>query len=320
MKTAWILAIALTLGTVTLAGAQTWPSKPVTMVLGYPAGSGIDIVARYLADSLRERTGQPFIVDNKPGSFANIGAQAVARAAPDGYTMFFTTTSTHAANIHLYKSIGYDPVKDFTPITTIATLGFVVLVNPSKVPVSSVSELTGFVLARPGKVSYGSASATGRIAAELYQSMTGTNMTFIPYKGGQQALLDLLGGDIQVLYLDATAAIPHMNAGKVRALAVTNANRISAAPEVPTMAQAGLAGYELESWFAVFFPAKAPRDITQKLAELCNASMTSEKGRAFLTKLGADPYTGSPESLAKLVEKDLAKWGKIIKSAGIEPE
>ena len=320
MKLLRIVLLSLAAALAAHASAQTWPARPVTIVLGYPAGSGIDVVTRFLADSLRERTGVPFIVDNKPGSFANIGARAVAGAASDGYTMFFTTTSTHAANIHLYKSIGYDPVKDFTPITTVATLGFMLVINPVKLPVTSVSELTSYLKAHPGKVAYGSASATGRVAAELYQAMTGTNMTFIPYKAGQQATLDLLSGDLQVLFLDATAAVPHMRAGKIRALAVTNANRVSAAPEVPTMAEAGLPGYELESWFAVFFPAKAPRDITQKVAELCNASMTSEKGRAFLTKLGADPYPGSSEALARLVEKDLAKWGKIIKNAGIEPE
>jgi tripartite-type tricarboxylate transporter receptor subunit TctC len=311
-----VLALTLPIG----AGAQTWPSKAVTVIVGYPAGSGIDTVARFLAENLRERTGQPFIVENRPGPFGNTGGQIVARAAPDGYTMLFTPSSTHAANIHLFKKLGFDPVKDFTPVTTIATLGFVLLINPATVPVNSVAELTEYARARPGTLAYGSGAAVGRVAAELYRSLSGIDLLYVPYKGVPQAINDLLGGQIHLVFADTTLGLAQARAGKLRALAVTNRQRFSAAPEIPTMMEAGVPGYDLGAWFAVFLPANAPKDVSQKLAELCGASMTTDKAREFLRKLGADPFPGSPESLAKLVESEIAKWGRLIRAAGIEAE
>ena len=315
-----ILPALLSLALAVPAIGQTWPVKPVTMVVGYPAGSGIDTVARFLAENLRERTGQPFILENRPGVFANIGAQAVARAAPDGYTMLFTPSSTHAVNIHLLKKLGFDPVNDFTPVTTIATLGFVLLVNPAVVPVNSVAELTEYIRARPGKLAYGSGAAVGRVAAELYRALAGIDLTYVPYKGVPQAINDLIGGEIHVVFADTTLGLAQARGGRVRALAVTNAKRFSAAPDIPTMIEAGVPGYDLGAWFAVFLPANAPRETVQKLADLCNASMTTDKAREFLKKLGADPYPGTPESLARLVVSEMAKWGRLIKAAGIEPE
>jgi tripartite-type tricarboxylate transporter receptor subunit TctC len=304
------------------AAAQTpaWPARAVTMAVGYPAGSGIDAVARFLADGLRERTGQPFIIENRPGAAGNLAAQAVARAAPDGYTVLFTPNSTHAANPHLYRKLAFDPVKDFQPVTTLLTLGFVLIVNPQVVPVSSVAELTDYLKARPDKLAYGSGNATGRIAAEMYRQATGFDAVHVPYKGVPPAITDLLGGQIHFLFADATLGLPQARAGKVRALAVTNGRRVSAAPDLPTMAEAGVRGYELSGWFALFLPAGAPADVTQRLADHANAIMTSEKGRAFLKNLGADPFPGSPEQLGKFVEAEIAKWGRIVKAAGIEPE
>jgi tripartite-type tricarboxylate transporter receptor subunit TctC len=290
------------------------------MLLGYPAGSGIDSVARFLAEGLREKTGQPFIVENRPGAVGNLAAQAAAHAQPDGYTMLFTPNSTHAANIHLFRKLGFDPIADFSPVTTLATLGFVLVVNPAAVPVNSVSELTAWIKARPGKLAYGSGNATGRVAAELYRALTGTDAINVPYKGVPPAITDLLGGQIQYLFADATLAIPQARAGKVRALAVTNARRISAAPDLPTMAEAGVAGYELDGWFAAFLPAHAPREIVLKLADLCNAVLTTDRARTFLRNIGADPFPGSPESLARHVVSETEKWGRIVKAAGIEPE
>lgn len=314
------LAAALTILLAAASHAQTWPAKPVTMLVGYPAGSGIDNVARFLAENLRERTGLPFLIENKPGALGNIAAQTVARAAPDGYTVLFTPNSTHAANPHLFKNLGFDPIQDFTPVTTLLTLGFVLVVNPATVPVQSVKELTEYVKGRPGKLAYGSGNATGRVAAEMYRGLTGIDALHVPYKGVPPAITDLLGGQIHFIFADATLALPMARSGKIRALAVTNAKRISAAPELPTMAEAGVPGYELSGWFALFLPAKAPREIALKLADHSNAIMTSEKGREFLTRLGADPFPGSPEALARFVESEIAKWGRIVKAAGIEAE
>ena len=315
-----VLLLTLALAFAAPVTAQTWPSKPVTIVVGYPAGGGSDVVARFLAENLRERTGQPFLVENRPGPFGNLGAQYVARAKPDGYTLLYTPNSTHAANIHLFKKLGFDPVKDFTPVTTVLKAGFVLLVNPGAVPVNSVADLTEYIKARPGELAYGVNAATGRIATELYLSLAGLKATYVPYKGAGQALTDLLGGRIHFFFVDAMFGMPQVRGGKVRALAITNGRRSSYAPDIPTMAEGGLTSYDLDTWFALFMPANVPMDIAQKLAEMSNAIVTTEKGREFLSKLGADPYPGSPESLGKLVESDTAKWGRIIKGAGIEPE
>lgn len=298
--------------------AQSWPAKPVTMVVGYPAGSGIDILARFLAENLRERTGQPFIVQNKPGGFGVVAAQSVARTAPDGYTILFGPASI-AVNVHLFKDLGYDPLRDFTPVTTAVSTGFVLLVNPETVPVSSVAELTEYIKARPGKLAYGSGMASGRVAADLYLSLAGLNAMFVPYKGVPPSLNALMAGQIQFIFADSTFGISQARAGKVRALAVTNPQRISAAPDIPTMAESGVPGYDLVGWYAVFLPANAPKEIAHKLATLSNASVTTEKAREFLSKLASDPYPGSPESLAKLLVSEIAKWGRLIKAAGIEP-
>jgi tripartite-type tricarboxylate transporter receptor subunit TctC len=290
------------------------------MLLGYPAGSGIDTVARFLAEGLRSRTGQAFLVENRPGAAGNIAAAAVARAAPDGNTILFTPNSTHGINPSLYKTLGFDPVKDFAPVTTVLSLGFVLVVNPKVVPVNSVAELTEYVKARPNKLAYASGNATGRVAAELYRQLTGIDAVHVPYKGVPPAVTDLLGGQVHFAFIDATLGMPTARSGKLRALAVTKARRISAAPELPTMAEAGVKGFELEGWFAVFLPAGAPPDVVQRLADLTNAIMTSDKGRELLVTLGADPLPGSPESLAKLVGTEIPRWRQVVKAAGIEPE
>lgn len=322
MKTARIfLLLVLACAFAAPLTAQTWPSKPVTIVVGYPAGGGSDVVARFLAEGFRERTGQPFIVENRPGIFGNLGAQYVSRAKPDGYTLLYTPNSTHGINVHLFKQLGFDPIKDFTPVTTVLSAGFVLLINPAVVPVSSVAGLTQYIKARPGALAYGTNAATGRIASELYLSLAGgLNMTFVPYKGTGDVLMDLLRGQIHFLFADAMFAMPQVRAGKVRALAVTSEKRLQFAQDIPTMAESGVAGYDVPTWFGLFMPAKAPREIAQKLAEMSNAMVTSEKGREFLKKLGADPYPGTPESLGKLVETEIPKWGRLVKAAGIEPQ
>jgi tripartite-type tricarboxylate transporter receptor subunit TctC len=302
------------------AQAQNWPTRHVSMLVGYPAGSGIDTVARFLSEGLRGRTGQPFVVENRPGATGNIAAAAVSRAAPDGYTVLFTPNSTHGINPSMYKTLGFDPIKDFAPVTTLLSLGFVLVVNPKVVPVSSVAELTSYVKARPSKLAYGSGNATGRVAAELYRQLTGIDAVHVPYKGVPPVVNDLLGGQVHFAFIDATLGLPTARSGKLRALAVTNVKRISAAPDLPTMAEAGVQGFELEGWFAVFLPAGTSREIVQRLADHSNAIMTSDKGRELLRSLGADPLPGSPESLAKLIATEIPRWQKVVKAAGIEPE
>ncbi len=300
--------------------SQQWPAKPVSMLVGYAPGGGVDIVARFLAEGLRERFGQPVVIENKPGAVGNIAGQAAARAAPDGYTMLFTANATHAANVHLFKSMPFDPVKDFTPVTTIASLSFILVVDPATVPVNSVAELTQYLKARPGKLSYASGSATARIAMEMYQSLAGVSAVHIPYKATATAAGDVIAGRVQLMFIDTTFGLAQVRAGKLRALAVTTRDRVSMAPNIPAMAEAGVAGYDISAWFALFLPANAPRDIVQKLADTSNAIMTSDRAREYLNKIGAEPFPGTPESLAKFVDSETEKWGRLVKAAGIEPE
>jgi tripartite-type tricarboxylate transporter receptor subunit TctC len=316
-----ILLLALALAFIAPATAQNWPSKRVTIVVPLSPGSGTDNVARFLADRLAERAGQPFVVENRPGAFTMLGAQQVARAAPDGYTVLLSTVSA-AMNVHLFKKVAVDQIKDFMPVTTVALSPFVLLINPEVVPVNSVAELTEFIRARPDRIAYGGGTAA-RIASAFYLSLAGMRRdqsTFIPYKGGTDALNDLRGGRIHFAFFDSTLGVPQSRGGKLRALALTGPKRSAAAPDIPTMVEAGLANYDLVGWYGIYMPAHTPKEIAQKLAELCNASMASEKGREFLKALSMDPYPSSPDQFARFLQDETAKWGRLIRDAGIEPE
>ena len=297
-----------------------WPAKTVIMVVGYPPGSGIDNVARFLAEGLRERTGQAFIIENKPGAVGNIAAQTVARAAPDGYTVLFTPNSSHGINSHMFKKLGFDPIRDFQPVTTLLSQGFVLIVNPQTVPVASVAELIAYVRARPGKLAYASGNATGRVTAEWFRQLAGLDAVHVPYKGVPQALTDLLGGQVHFMFADATLGLPTARSGKVRALAVTNLKRVATAADIPTMEEAGVQGFVVEPWFGVLLPAGASMDTARRFADLVNAAMTTDKAREFLRSLGSQPFPGTPESFAAVIATEIAKWGPIVKGAGIAPE
>ena len=316
-----IFLLVLALAFAMPVAAQTWPSKRVTIVVPIQAGTGTDTVARFLAERLHESTGQPFIVENKPGAFTMVGTQLVARAAPDGYTVLLSTVSA-AMNVHLFKNLGYDQVRDFTPVTTLAMAAFVLLVNPEVVPVSSVAELTEYIRTRPDKITYGGGTPV-RVASSYYFSLAGLRReqsTFIPYTGGPDAMRELMGGRIHFSFFDSTTALQGARGGKLRALAITSPKRSSAWPNIPTMAEAGLVNYDLVGWYAIFVPAKTPKDIAEKLAELSNASMASEKGRKLLGTLALDPKPSSPENFAQFLDSEIAKWGRLIKDAGIEPQ
>jgi tripartite-type tricarboxylate transporter receptor subunit TctC len=302
------------------AFAQAYPSKPIRMVVGYPAGSGIDNVARQVAQHMEKTTGQVIYVDNKPGALGNIAAQNVATSAPDGYTILFTPNSAPVANVHLFKKLPFDPVKDFTPVGPVATLGFVLLINPQTVPAKNVAELTALLKKEPGKYSYGTGNATGQVAGALYMSMAGVDALHVPYKGVPPAVTDLIGGRIHFVMADASLAIPQIKGGRVKALAVTNATRPSALKDVPTMAEAGVTGYDLIGWFGIFLPAKASPEITQYLANHVKQAVTDPALAASLRSIGVEPLTGTPADLAKMVTTDTEKWGRIIKQAGIVAE
>ncbi len=302
------------------AFADTYPSRPVRMLLGYPAGSGIDNVARRVAAGLEKEIGQTVVVENKAGALGNIAADNVAKAAPDGYTLLFTPNSTHAANIHLFKKLPFDPVKDFSPVGTVASLGFVLLVSAEKSNIKSVAELTAMLKKSPGKYSWGSGNATGQVAGEMYKTLADVDAVNIPYKGVPAAMTDLIGGRTDFLFADATLAIPQVKGGRVRALAVTGVTRPSSLPDVPTMAEAGVKGYDLSGWFGIFLPANTPETIRKQLTAALYKVTRNPEMAGFMRSIGAEPWPGGAEDLAKVVDTDTAKWGKIIRAAGITAE
>lgn len=301
------------------ARAQTYPSRVVSIVVPFGPGNAYDLMVRYLADRLRDATGQTFIVEAKQGALGGVAASFVARAQPDGYTLLFGANSTHAANVHLFKKIPYDPVSDFAPITTLATIPQVLVVSPT-LKVNTLVELIELAKSQPGKLNYGSSSATGRIASEAFRQQAGIDAAHVPYKTSAQAITDLINGQLHFLVTDAGLGIAQWRGGKVKALAITSAQRVPAVADLPTMAEAGLPGYEFVAWLALFAPARTPPEAVQRLAELTSTIVRSPGMQEYLAKMYALPFPGDPESLRRLVERDTARWGALVKAAGIEPE
>jgi tripartite-type tricarboxylate transporter receptor subunit TctC len=311
--------VVLTAVATTSGAAAEFPDKPITFVVPFAAGSATDQLARALGQEVSAQTKQPVVVDNKGGASGFIGAQAVAKAAPDGYTVFITTNTTHAANEHLFKSIPYDPVKDFAPVTGLAKGGQILIVAPG-IQAKSVQELIAYAKANPGKVSFGSGSSSSRIAGELFQQMANVKLLHVPYKSNPQAVADLLGGQISMMITDVATGLPQVKAGKVRALGVSSNKRIALVPDVPTIAEAGLPGYEMSFWFAAYVPAKTPPAVVQRLNALLVNAVKGQATRSLFESTGLEPFTTSPEELAKFQQAESQKWARIIKAAGIEPE
>jgi tripartite-type tricarboxylate transporter receptor subunit TctC len=316
----WAAAGAAGVATLPLRAQENWPSRPMRMIVGYPAGSGIDAAARQLARGIEKLSGQTVLVDNRAGALGNIAAQAVASAPGDPYTLLFTPNSTHAANTHLFRKLPFDPVRDFTPVSSVATLSFVVVCDPTALKVNSIAELRELLKREPGKHSYGSGNATGLVAGELFKSLAGVDLLGVPYKGVPQAMTDLLGGRVQLVFADATLAIPMVKAGRIKALAVTGSQRIAALPGVPTVAESGLPGYDLAGWFAVFMPAQVPPAAVARLNGFINATLKDPATVDFMRGIGAEPQPGTPQELAQRVQTDTERWGRLVQLAGIQPE
>jgi tripartite-type tricarboxylate transporter receptor subunit TctC len=299
------------------ASAQTYPVKPIRIVVPFPPGGATDILARDVAQKLTEAWGQQVIVDNRPGAGGNIGSELVAHSAPDGYTLEMGTVGTHAINASLYAKMPYDHVKDFAPVILVAGVPNVLVVN-NAVPANSVAELIAYAKANPGKLNFAS-SGNGtsiHLSGELFKVMAGVQMTHIPYKGSAPALQDLLGGQVQLMFDNLPPSLPQIKAGKVRALAVTSLTRAPALPDVPTVAESGLPGFEASSWFGILAPAGTPPAIVAKLnAEIAKWLATPE-AKEQLAKQGANAAGGTPEEFAKHIAAETAKWAKVVKDSG----
>jgi tripartite-type tricarboxylate transporter receptor subunit TctC len=299
--------------------AQTYPSKPVTFIVPFAAGSATDQLARALGQYITEQTKQPVVVENKAGASGMIAAQAAAKAPADGYTVLITTNTTHAANEHLYKKLPYDPVKDFTPITGLGKGGQVLVVRADS-PYKSVNDLLAAARKSPGKITFGSGSSSSRVAGELFQQMSGTKLLHVPYKSNPLAITDLLGGQIDMMITDTSTGVPQIKAGKLRALGVSTQKRLAMLPDVPTIDEAGVKGYDMGYWFAAYAPAGTPAPVVQRLNELLVAAQKSAATKSFFETSGGEPFPTTPDALAKFQLAETQKWGKVIKAAGIEPE
>lgn len=299
--------------------AQDFPARPITFVVPFAAGSATDQIARAIGQGVTEASKQPVTIDNKPGASGFIAAQQVAKAAPDGYTVLITTNTTHAANEHLFKSLPYDPVKEFSPVTLLGKGGQIMIVNP-KVEAKTVGEFVALAKKNPGKLSFGSGSSSSRIAGELLQQMAGIQILHVPYKSNPLAINDLLGGQIDMMITDTATGLPQVKGGKVRALGVTDTKRSPLAPDIPTIDEAGVKGYSMGYWFAAYVPANTPPAVVKRLNELMVAATKGAAAVKFYQTSGVDPATSSPAELAKFQQDESAKWGKIVKAAGIQPE
>ncbi|KQU84230.1 ABC transporter substrate-binding protein [Variovorax sp. Root318D1] len=302
------------------AQQQVFPEKPITFIVPFAAGTATDQIARALGNSITAETKQPVVIDNKAGASGFIASQQAAKAAADGYTVLITTNTTHAANEHLFKKLPYDPVKDFAPITALGKGGQIMVVNPS-FPAKSVAEFVALAKKEPGKYSFGSGSSSSRMAGELLQQMADIKLLHVPYKSNTLAVTDLLGGQIHMMITDAATGLPQVKGGKLRALGVSSAARSPLAPDVPTISEAGVKGYEMGYWFAAYAPAKTPPAVVKRLNELLVKAAKSESAKtAFYEPTGTEVFTTSPEELAKFQTAESQKWGRIVKAAGIEAE
>ena len=298
-----------------------WPNKPVRIVVPFAPGGTTDILARALAPELGKAFGQTFIIDNKPGAGGNVGSDMVAKAPPDGYTLLMGTVGTHAINAALYPKLPFDPVKDFAPVTLVAGVPNVLVMNPAKAEsakINSVADLIRFAKANPGKLNMAS-SGNGtsiHLSGELFKSMTGTYMVHFPYRGSGPALLDLVGGTMDLMFDNLPSALPQIKAGKLKALAVTSAQRSAAVPELPTIAEAGVKGFDASSWFGLLAPAGTPADIVNRIQQETAKSFESPAFKERLLSQGAIPSGNTPAEFAKFIAAESKKWAQVVKASG----
>jgi tripartite-type tricarboxylate transporter receptor subunit TctC len=310
---AWVIGACLSVAA-SLAAAQGYPNKPIRLVVTFPSGGAPDILARLLSE--RSQLGQPIVVDNKPGAGGNIGSDFVAKSPADGYTLVMGTVGTHSINGALYSKMPYDMVKDFTPVGHVASAPNLLVVT-NDLPVKTVAELIAYMKANPNKLSFGSPGigTSVHVSGELFKSLTGTQMTHVPYKGRQFAIPDLVGGQIQLMFDNMPSALPMAKEGKIRALAQTTAKRSAAAPDVPTVAET-VPGFEATTWFAMFAPAGTPREVVTRVNAEMQRVFALPDVAERLKSLGLEPWISTPEELARYQASEITKWAKVVKESG----
>jgi tripartite-type tricarboxylate transporter receptor subunit TctC len=301
--------------------AQEWPNKPIRWIVPFPPGGAMDVMARALAEKSSKSLGQAVVIENKPGAGGNIGADFVARSDADGYTMMITSIGM-ATNKYLYPKLSYDPVKDFSPVSLIAIVPNVLVTNATQPNVKTVSDVIANAKAQPGKLTYASAGngSSIHLAGEVFTSMAKIDMQHIPYKGSSPAVTDLLGGQVNYMFDSITSAKPHIDSGKLRPIGITTSKRSKALPNVPTIAESGLPGYEVTPWFAVFVPAATPKPIVNKLNAALLDALKSPEIKAKFDGIGAEPLGTTPDELASYLNKEIERWGKVISTNNIKSD
>jgi len=315
IRTVSLLALALAAAALP-AIAQNYPVKPLRIIVPFPAGGTTDILARAVGQKLTEEWKQQVVIDNRPGAGANIGAEVAAKSPPDGYTLFGIST-IHCINPSLYSKLAYDPIRDFTPVTLVAETSQVLAVHPS-LPVKTVKEFIAYAKARPGQLNYSSAGngSQPHLTAEMFKTQTGISYVHVPYKGAPPAMIDLLAGQVALTFATAPSAVPHVKSGKIRALGVSTAKRISALPEVPTIAEAGVAGFEASGSNGLVVPAGTPQAIVERLNATIVKIVNEPAMRKYLSEQGADPRTMTIAEYGDYLKSEVAKWAKVVKASG----
>ncbi|HEV2431895.1 MAG TPA: tripartite tricarboxylate transporter substrate binding protein [Burkholderiales bacterium] len=310
------LLLALSLN----AYSQEWPSRPIRLILPFPPGGGTDILGRLIAERLSVSLGQPVVTENRGGAGGNVGAEAAARSAPDGYTIVLVAPSL-AISPTLYSKINYDPVKDFAPVSLVATVPNVMITQPS-IPAENLQEFIAFAKTRPGALNFGSGGAgtSNHLAGELFNIVAGTKLVHIPYKGVNLAMQDALAGNVHLVFIGIPAAAPHIKAGKLRALALVAPQRSSALPDVPTVAEAGLKDFEVTTWYGVLAPAGTPRPIVMRLNSELVKIMHSPELKEKLAASGTEPLTSTPEEFAAYIKREMTKWGDVIRKSAAKAD
>ncbi len=324
MKSATLTLIAAPLALIALQGgaqAANYPDKPIRMLVGFAPGGGTDTTARTIAQPMSEALGQQVVVDNRPGAAGNIAADIASKSPPDGYTVLMGTIAALAINPSLYKSLPFDPIRDFEPVTLAVSSTNVLAVHPS-VPVKNVRDLIALAKSQSGKLSYGSSGVggAGHLAGVLFDNMAGTTMVHIPYKGGAPAMIALIGGEVQLVFATAETAVPQIKTGKIRALGVTMAKRTALLPDLPTIAEAGVPGYEANNWYGILLPAKTPRAIVDRLNRDTVKILNSPAIKELLFRQGLDASASTPQEFSTYIKSEMTKWAKVVKTSGAKAE